>query len=261
MGAGPAAAAGLSVGGNIEVSLFLFVLAGACLGGFVSGLAGFGTGLVALGLWLHVVEPALAAPLVVICSVVAQLQSLFVVRRAMNWARLWPFIAGGLLGVPLGVAALDQVPAETFRAALGAFLVIYSAAMLLSGRLPVVAWGGRAGDAVIGFGGGILGGAAGLSGPLPTLWCGLKGWTKNEQRAVFQTFNLSILGWALIAYGVQGVLTAEVGKLALICLPGTFFGVWLGMKTYGRVDDRQFRRIVLWLLLVSGSLLVASHLG
>jgi len=259
VGAGPAVAAGLPEGED-EVSLFLFVLAGAWLGGFVSGLAGFGTGLVALGLWLHVVEPALAAPLVVICSVVAQLQSLFVVRRAMNWRRLWPFIAGGLIGVPLGVMALDQVPAEPFRAALGAFLVIYSAAMLLSGRLPVVAWGGRAADAIIGFGGGILGGAAGLSGPLPTLWCGLKGWNKDEQRAVFQTFNLSILASALVAYGVQGVLTAEVGRLALICLPGTVFGVWLGMKTYGRVDDRQFRRIVLWLLLVSGSFLVISQL-
>jgi len=242
------------------VSLFLFVLAGACLGGFVNGLAGFGTGLVALGLWLHVIEPALAAPLVVICSVVAQLQSLFAVRRAMDWRRLWPFVAGGLAGVPLGVVALDQVPAETFRTALGGFLVIYAAGMLLSGRLPVIAWGGRAADAVVGFGGGILGGAAGLSGPLPTLWCGLKGWGKDAQRAVFQTFNLTVLTWALLGHAVHGVLTAEVGRLALICLPGTLIGVWLGMKTYGRVDDRQFRRIVLWLLLLSGGALVIARL-
>lgn len=246
--------------GEVAVSLFLFVLAGAWLGGFVNGLAGFGTGLVALGLWLHVVEPALAAPLVVICSVVAQLQSLFAVRRAMDWRRLWPFIAGGLAGVPLGVAALAQVPAEAFRTALGAFLVVYAAGMLLSGRLPVITWGGRAADAVVGLGGGILGGAAGLSGPLPTLWCGLKGWTKDEQRAVFQTFNLSILACAMLGYAVHGVLTAEVGRLALIGLPGTFVGVWLGMKTYGRVDDRQFRRIVLWLLLLSGSVLAISRL-
>ena len=31
------------------------------------------------------------------------------------------------------------------------------------------------------------------------------------------------------------------------------------MTAYGRVDDRQFRRIVLWLLLLSGGALVVSH--
>ncbi len=54
------------------MGLILIVGAGALVAGFVSGLAGFGTGLVALGFWLHVIDPLLAAPLVVICSVVAQ---------------------------------------------------------------------------------------------------------------------------------------------------------------------------------------------
>lgn len=52
------------------------VLLGAFAGGFVSGLAGFGTGLVALGIWLHVIDPRAAASLVVICSVVAQAQTI-----------------------------------------------------------------------------------------------------------------------------------------------------------------------------------------
>ena len=50
----------------------LVVLIGAFAGGFVSGLAGFGTGLVALGIWLHVIQPTTAATLVVVCSVVSQ---------------------------------------------------------------------------------------------------------------------------------------------------------------------------------------------
>lgn len=66
------------------------VLAGALAGGFVSGLTGFGTGLTALGLWLHVLEPTVAAVLVVVCSVVGQLQSLFRLRRAVQWSLAWP---------------------------------------------------------------------------------------------------------------------------------------------------------------------------
>ena len=242
------------------MTLFLFILAGALLGGFVSGLTGFGTGMVALGLWLHVVDPLLAAPLVVICSIIGQVRTLPLLRRSLKLGRVWPFLAGGLPGVPLGVLVLDYVTAETFRIGVGAFLVIYTSVMLLSGRLPVITWGGRSADAVVGFGGGVLGGVAGLSGPLPTIWCGLKGWSKDEQRAVFQSFNLTILVFALAAQAMGGVLTAEVGKLTLFCLPGTLIGVWIGMRTYGRVDDRGFRLIVLWLLFASGATLTLSNL-
>lgn len=242
------------------MEIYLTVLAGALLAGFVNGLAGFGTGLVALGLWLHVMDPALASPLVVICSVVAQLLSLTAVRHALNLRRLWPFLLGGVLGVPIGVLALDHIEVTVFRAAVGIFLVTYTTAILLSRRVPAIDRAGRAGDGVVGFAGGILGGAAGLSGALPTIWCGLKGWGKAEQRAVFQPFNLTVLSWALVSQAVQGIVTPEVGRFALICLPGTMLGVWLGVKTYGRVDDIQFRRIVLWLLFASGVVLTVSNL-
>ena len=57
---------------------------GAFCGGFVNGLAGFGTGLTALGFWLHVVNPGVAATLIAACSIVGQVQSLFTLRRALT---------------------------------------------------------------------------------------------------------------------------------------------------------------------------------
>ena len=56
------------------------------------------------------------------------------------------------------------------------------------------------------------------------------------------------------------MLSAEVGRLGLIALPGTLIGVWIGINAYGRVDERQFRLIVLWLLLASGATLTLSNL-
>lgn len=242
------------------MSIAAIVLAGALLAGFVSGLTGTGTGLVALGLWLQVIDPVLAAPLVVICSVIAQIQSLITVRPPFDIARLWPFLLGGVAGIPIGVLALEHIETETFRAAVGLFLICYCGFTLLSRRLPVIEGGGRPADGAVGFAGGILGGAAGLSGALPTVWCNLKGWGKAEQRAVYQPFNLTILSLTLVSYAVSGVLTEEVSRLTLICLPGTVLGVGLGVKAYGRVDDRQFRLIVLWLLLASGGVLTATNL-
>lgn len=242
------------------MSVAAIVLVGALLAGFVNGLTGFGTGLVALGLWLYVIDPALASPLVVICSIIAQLLSLLSIRPKLNFSKLWPFLLGGASGVPAGVFALNHIEAESLRVALGGFLVIYCTGMLASGRLPAFDRGGKPADGLVGLAGGVLGGAAGLSGALPTVWCGLKGWSKTQQRAVYQPFNLAILSWAFAAQAHQGFVTAEIGRLTLICLPGTITGVWLGVRAFGQVDDRQFRRIVLWMLLISGIVLSATNL-
>ena len=53
----------------------LLITGGALAGGLVSGLTGFGTGLTALPIWLLALPPALASPLVIICSVTSQLQT------------------------------------------------------------------------------------------------------------------------------------------------------------------------------------------
>ncbi|ACO78434.1 hypothetical protein AvCA_22430 [Azotobacter vinelandii CA] len=237
------------------------ILAGALSGGFVTGLAGFGTGLTALGFWLHAVEPAIAAALVVLCSVVGQVQSLCSLRRAFAWERAWPFLVGGLAGVPLGVAALRILEVQTFKLLLGVLLIGYTGLMLALRRLPTVAlWGGRLADGLVGAGGGALGGVAGLSGPLPTIWCGLRGWSADMQRGVYQPYNLGILCVVLGLYAGQGLLTRQVWELAALCLPATLLGSWLGVRLYRRVSDWQFRYLVLWLLFASGLVLSLSSL-
>src|SRR6202035_5946879 len=57
---------------QMTTSTLVLLFSGALAGGFVSGLAGFGTALMALGIWLYVLPPTTAVPLVVICSIVAQ---------------------------------------------------------------------------------------------------------------------------------------------------------------------------------------------
>jgi len=236
------------------------VALGALCGGFVSGLAGFGTGLVALGFWLHVVNPVVAASLVVICSVVSQAQSLYILRRAVAWHRFWPFLIGGILGVPLGVFALRYIEPKTLKLFLGALLMAYTGLTLACGHFPTTSWGGRVADGLVGFGGGALGGVAGLSGPLPTIWCSVRGWSADAQRGVYQTFNLTILATVFCTYLTQGILTEQVWGLALVCLPATILGAYLGIRMFGRVNDRQFRALVLWLLLASGVALTVTNL-
>ncbi|MGI9405082.1 MAG: TSUP family transporter, partial [Hyphomicrobiaceae bacterium] len=66
----------------------LLVVLGAFAGGFISGLTGFGTGLTALPVWLLVLSPIQAASLVVVCSVVGQLQTLPAIWHKIDWRRV-----------------------------------------------------------------------------------------------------------------------------------------------------------------------------
>ena len=131
-----------------------------------------------------------------------------------------------------------------------------AASVVLAASDPTIEWW------VIGAGGGILGGLAGLSGALPTIWASLRGWGRDTKRGVFQSFNLSILLLALVSQAIGGFIGAEVGKFLLIALPGTLLGAWLGRKTYNRLGDNRFNQVVLVLLLLSGiSMIVTSSSG
>ena len=218
----------------------MIVLAGAVAGSFVSGLVGFGTGITAIGIWLYAVSPSVAASLVIICSIVSQIQTFPTILRAIELKRVLLFIVPGLLGVPIGTQLLAHIDPRTFKVGVGFFLVIYSSYMFINRSQYKSAWGGRIADSAIGFGGGVLGGLAGLSGPLPVIWTAVRGWKKDERRSVIQAFNLSILLAALIAHAVSGLLTKEVGWTTVAALPGTLAGATIGSRVYKRLGDNDF---------------------
>jgi uncharacterized membrane protein YfcA len=142
------------------------------------------------------------------------------------------------------------------RAGVGAFLVLYSLYALLRPTIAPVKAGGTAVDAAVGFLNGVLGGITGLAGILVTIWCGLRGWPKDLQRAVFQPVAVATFLMSALWIGAKGAITADTIKLFVIGLPALFAGTWLGLKLYGRLNEAAFRKVVLGLLLASGVVLI-----
>ena len=245
----------------METSAYAILLFGALAGGFVSGLAGFGTALMALGIWLYILPPALAVPLVLICSVSAQISTLPTMWKVLDFKLAWPFVVGGLAGMPIGALLVARADPQHFKLSVGMMLLLFPAALFFVRKPMAFRLGGRVADAAVGFAGGILGGLAGLSGPLPTLWASVRGWTKDQRRGVFQLFNGSVLGAALLLQIVNGFVKPEVYWLALLALPGTLIGARIGARTYQALSDRNFYDVVLALLFLSGLGLVWSSIA
>jgi uncharacterized membrane protein YfcA len=234
------------------------LMGGALAGGFVSGLAGFGTALMALGIWLYVLPPPVAVSLVLICSIVAQTSTMPSIWRSIDFALVWPFLVGGVAGVPFGSMLVDHAEPRLFKLAVGVVLLVFPTALYFQRKPMALSFGGRAADAMIGFAGGVLGG---LAGPIPILWASVRGWGKDERRGIFQVFNWTILTAALCIQAGTGFITKEVMWLTLLVLPATIGGAWLGARAYHVLSDGNFRDVVLGLLFLSGVALIWSSAG
>lgn len=235
-----------------------FFLLAAFIGGFASGLAGFAMGFVVSGIWLHILTPIQTTTLIVGYGLLTQGYGVWKLRRALVWRSIAPFIIGGAIGIPIGTMLLTYINPAYLRSGVGVLLVIYGAYGLAQPKLKPVS-AGVAADTGIGFANGMLAGLTGLPGFIITVWCQLRGWTKDVQRAVFQPVMLAAIVMNLVSLGLVGAFTADTMRLYLLGLPAMIAGLWVGFKLYGRLDDATFRKVLLVLLLIAGLGLIVPH--
>jgi uncharacterized membrane protein YfcA len=245
----------------MPVEAIIFISIGAAFGGLVNGLAGFGTGLFALSWWLHVLPPTSAVALVVIFSFISGIQGAFAVRQGLNWPRLARFVIPALVGLPLGFAMLGHLNAGVLKLLVGVMLALFGGFFITRPKFRRWQHDHKLADGLVGFTGGVLGGLAGLSGALPTIWSALHNWQKGEQRALLQPFNVLILGIAMLAFGWRGLLDQDVWLAVAIALPSSLISAQFGIFIFQKLSESQFRQILIWLILASGMVLISGELG
>lgn len=238
------------------------LLAGALAGGFINGLAGFGTALLSLGLWLQIMPPQQAVAVVVVMSVTSGLQGLWTVRREIRDrpGRLARFLLPGLVGLPMGVTLLTVISAPVLKLTIAGFMIAYGGFFTLRRSLPRFERPTPVAEGAIGFLGGVLGGAASLSGALPTMWCAMRPWPKGETRAVLQPYNVGILGMAIVLFALEGLYDRATLLLVGLALPATVIGAQLGIALFHHLDDTQFRRLLIGVMFASGVALALREL-
>jgi uncharacterized protein len=236
------------------IVLTVFLLA-SFLGGLTSGLAGFAMGLVVSGIYLHILTPIQTATLIVGYGFVTQGYGVWALRHAVRWRSAAPFIIGGLVGVPAGTMLLTYIDPAYMRIGVGILLVVYSIYSLARPAIKL-AHEGVAAEVGVGFLNGLLAGLTGLVGIVVVIWCQLRNWPKDVQRAIFQPVLLATILTSTVSLSVAGAVTAETMKLYLLGVPCMLAGTWVGLKLYGRLNDAAFRTIILLLLLVFGLSLI-----
>ena len=92
---------------GLPLDLTIFLVA-TFAGAVVAGLSGFAFGLVAASIWLYILTPLQTATLIIAFGLIVQAYSVWKLRHALVWNKLWPFLIGAAIGVPVGVAVLTR---------------------------------------------------------------------------------------------------------------------------------------------------------
>lgn len=225
----------------------------------VSSVAGFAFSAICGAMLLHVIdEPLRAVQIMMVCSAGGQALMVWSLRREIEWRALLPFVVGAAAGLPAGLFLLLEAPPRLYAHAIGAFLVCYAVFMLV--RRPArLRRQHPALDGIAGFLGGITGGVAAFPGAPVTIWCSLKGWSKERQRGVYQPFILvlQLAAIALLALGaVPGRSPVSFDAGGVVYLPTMLLGTMLGLMLFRRLSDRQFGTALNVFLIASGAALL-----
>ena len=242
-----------------EVTPHLILLVtGALLGGVVQGISGFAFGMVAMSVWAWSMDPAEATVMAVFGGLCGQVLAATTIRRPLVASELFPFLVGGLLGVPLGTHILPYISDTQFKLVLGIILVAGCSLMFAMVQSRTVQGAGRVGDGVAGVVGGTIGGISGMTGIAPAIWCTLRGYDKARQRALVQTFNLVTLTATMVALVWRKVATSDMlPGMAAVAIAVVVPAI-AGARIYKRLSDASFRRVVLLILVLSGLALIGS---
>lgn len=217
----------------------------------VQGAAGFGFGLVALGLLSTLMTFKTAAVLPVIAVLAVNVTIFVRLRKHFRLDRMVPLTVAALAGVPLGVWFLDQADATIMRFSIGALLIV-SAAYSLAPKLAARRWHPYWLGVPCGLLSGGLSGAFGTGGPPLVAYTITQGFERFRYSASLQFVFMvgTLVRLACLIAG--GLVTRHDLAISAFGATAAVGGVLLGLKVLRRLADQAIRMVAAVMLLLLG---------
>jgi uncharacterized membrane protein YfcA len=224
----------------ILAAIFVFLAA------IVRGYSGFGFSLLAITSLSLIFSLAEVVPSVFLLEIAASAHLLPGIWRDIHWRSLMPLVTGTVVGTPIGVFFLANVPSSPMQVGLAIFVLV--ATWLLWRGFALKSMPTRAAAAGVGAAAGIANGAFGIGGPPVILFyfASPAGNLAGRASLIAYFFITDIVGLAFLSR--QDLVTGAALFRAAIFLPALLAGVWLGARSFKSADPAVFRKWVLGIL-------------
>jgi uncharacterized membrane protein YfcA len=242
----------------VESHLFL-IAAAFLLAGFIKGVIGLGLPTVSMGLLAVTMSPAHALAIVIAPAIVTNIWQTFVgpyLRDIIR--RLWPLMAGTVIGIWLNAGMLTGPYARYAGIVLGGLLVTYAIIGLSKFSFNVARKDEKWIGGIVGLITGAVSATTGVQ-VIPSMpFMQAIGMEKDElvqALGVFFTVATLALAFNLTSAGLLTAATALPGAVAMAC---SFAGMFIGQAVRSRMQPEAFRRWFLRAMILLGLYLAGS---
>jgi uncharacterized membrane protein YfcA len=239
--------------------LLVIVAAVFLLAGVIKGVFGLGLPTVSMGLLAVTMQPSHALAIVLVPAVVTNIWQTFVgpyLRDIMR--RLWPLMAGTVIGIWLNAGMLTGPYARYGTIVLGVLLVIYAIIGLNKFSFNVARSDEKWIGGIVGVMTGVVSAATGVQ-VIPSMpFMQAIGMEKDElvqALGVFFTVATLALAFTLTSAGLLSASTALPGAVAMA---SAFAGMFIGQVVRSRMQPEAFRRWFLIAMILLGLYLAGS---
>lgn len=235
---------------NLGTPQLLGAAAIVTLAFFVRGIAGFGSGLIAIPLLALLLPLPLVVPVVALLDYSAALLHGVHHRERIRWRDLLPLLPFTLAGSLTALYLLHSIDTARLNTALGLFVLLY-ALYTLSGLAPQREHS-RAWALPLGGVGGLVSTLFGTGGPFYVIYLHLRALDKQAFRATVAAVFLIDGGIRIAGYLATGLMDKQSLLLSASALPIMLLSMYAGGHVHTNIGPRNFARLISVLLIGSG---------
>jgi uncharacterized protein len=239
--------------------LLFFIAAALLLAGFVKGVVGLGLPTVSIGLLAVAMQPSRAIAIVIVPAIVTNIWQTFAGPHLRDIIRrLWPLMAGTVIGIWLNAGMLSGPYARYGGVVLGVLLVIYAIVGLSKFSFRVARSNEKWIGGIVGLVTGAVSAATGVQVVPSMPFMQAIGMEKDElvqALGVFFTVATLALAFTLTSAGLLSASTALPGAVAMA---SAFAGMFIGQVVRSRMQPEAFRRWFLIAMILLGLYLAGS---
>ena len=197
-----------------------------------------------------------------LCSLLAILITAFLslrLRQHIDRRKILPLLFGCIPGVAAGTMVLKKASVSLLSVLMGVMLIAYVLYRLAGRQQPRPIhplWAYAAG-----FFTGAISSAFSAGGPPTIIYSTLRGWQKDEIKATLSGFFLAGGLAVITAHALTGLTTRLVLHYFLVSAPVVTVGVFSGSLLYDRIDTSTYLKLLHYLLLAMGILMIWKGLG
>jgi uncharacterized membrane protein YfcA len=220
------------------------------VGGAVSGVTGFGFGLVTVPILLLIFPPPMVVAVSKGLSFVTGVSILLRDHRDVDRDFVRSVVPWAVVGLAGGLAILTRADAGLVKLLAGVVVVLF-ALLAVSGR-PLRGIGSRHAPRLAGFASGVLNTSTGMAGPPVVLLMSGRAFSPTAFRATVTAYFIAIDLVAVPLLLQTGTVGMHEARVAVALFPVALLGRWLGRWLGRSVERERFRRLTLGLLVLTG---------